>query len=405
MQINKVSDSFRPRAIGLTKPTEAILFNIEQCASVNETAPNFVGCSPLGVTGSAVLSFQPGTLTTFSTKTTSNSMSGMSGTDTGGSLVSIVTGKTESALTTFSGSVPVTAIFNGAALLTGSCSVPYFAQVTDSMGVITEYPEIGCTHNQEGCCPFDSHENAVLSKCPSDYFTTSGACCPSGWQIYFTAIGAKTPCYTMPSITHVPAISPTVSGVTVITEHVFTRKFELASDVGNSSKKGFPVGAAAGIAIGVVLLASILTVFFILRHKKQQKISQEQEAASRLSHPLGAELTSGEKTPPYKPSVAELASPQGMTRSPESPSKTWTSAGSPPAYNQPSEPVRSSKPLPPQELPGSTFMYEHHPAFASAPTETESTLPASTTPPRSPPQRSTMTASPIISPMSSPSQK
>jgi hypothetical protein len=50
---------------------------------------------------------------------------------------------------------------------------------TGTMGTVTEFPQIGCSDRLESCCPFDSHENAVLTKCPADYFTTAGACCPS----------------------------------------------------------------------------------------------------------------------------------------------------------------------------------------------------------------------------------
>lgn len=71
-----------------------------------------------------------------------------------------------------------TANFGGSALLTGSCSVPMFAQVTQSAGSVVEFPQIGCALNRGACCPFDPSENAGLTKCPADYSTTAGACCP-----------------------------------------------------------------------------------------------------------------------------------------------------------------------------------------------------------------------------------
>jgi len=56
--------------------------------------------------------------------------------------------------------------------------MPYFAVVTDSMGMMTEFPEIGCGPQRQHCCPFDSGANAVITQCPQDYFTTARGCCP-----------------------------------------------------------------------------------------------------------------------------------------------------------------------------------------------------------------------------------
>ena len=161
---------------------EAILFNIQECATVNETAPSFVGCSPLGLTSSIILgpqglnslSIQPSTMA-------SSSMSMSMGMGMGSnSLVSTVTGPIESIATSYDNHLPFTATFNGrSSLLTGSCTSISFAMATDSMGMITEFPQIGCSDELEGCCPFDVHQNAVLTQCPADYFTTAGACCPS----------------------------------------------------------------------------------------------------------------------------------------------------------------------------------------------------------------------------------
>ena len=78
--------------------------------------------------------------------------------------------------------VPTTgavANFNGHALLTGTCSVAQPVLATIDNGGLMEYPRLGCSNEEPGCCPFDVHVGGPLSVCPEDYTTTSGACCPS----------------------------------------------------------------------------------------------------------------------------------------------------------------------------------------------------------------------------------
>jgi hypothetical protein len=159
---------------------EAILFNIQECATVNETAPSFVGCSPLGLTSSVILGSQGlGSVSTHASILPSTTMSMNMGMGSN-SLVSTISGPVNSIAASYDTHSTITATFNGKnSLLTGSCISVNFAMATDAMGMVTEFPQIGCSDQLEGCCPYDSHENAVLTKCPADYFTTAGACCPS----------------------------------------------------------------------------------------------------------------------------------------------------------------------------------------------------------------------------------
>ena len=143
---------------------------MQTCQSVGESAPAFVGCSPGGLTSAVIVGAGASTTTGAASKPVSTSTMSM--------FVTTVSGPVEQ-LTSLAGSMPVTATYAGNALLSGSCTTPYFAMVTDSTGQITEFLEIGCSPNRRGCCPYDSHQNAVITKCPSDYFTTAGACCPS----------------------------------------------------------------------------------------------------------------------------------------------------------------------------------------------------------------------------------
>lgn len=218
--------------------------------------------------------------------------------------------------------------------------------------MITEYPQIGCSHNLEGCCPFDSHQNAVLSKCPQDYFTTANACCPSGWKIYTTDFAGQTPCYTMPTVTHVPERTSTVPVRALITQHVFTRKFDLSERAINGSK-GPGAGVIAGISVGSVAgLGSVgIVVFFLLRRRKARRAPQTTAGAGEMviASPASA--------------MHELASPHSPARAPGFGRSAFGSPSSPPAYEHNVDPYQTKAEPAAQELPGSTFIFENHPAY------------------------------------------
>lgn len=141
----------------------AIQFNIQECAAVNSTAPNFVGCSPFSLT--------TGGTNKQSTATTSASDSGSTGAVT-------ISGDAITIPTTYINTQITTADYAGSSLLTGSCSAPMFAQITGTAGAITQFPQVGCASNRGNCCPFNPNEYAGLTQCPADYITTAGGCCP-----------------------------------------------------------------------------------------------------------------------------------------------------------------------------------------------------------------------------------
>jgi hypothetical protein len=212
----------------------------------------------------------------------------------------------------------------------------------------------------------------------------------SGWQIYFSSVGGQTPCYTMPSETFVPAASAAILGITLITEHVFTRKYELAAP-GMSS--GFGAGAKAGVAIGLCGAALLLAgfVLFLLRRRKAQQTATASQNNNMVERSF---------SPTFAPGPQELASPEERINSPISAASNWpTSSGSPPAYNQSMPRGLSGKLLSPQELPGSTFIHEHHPAYSGS-EQPQLPVTAPSSPPGSPPRKST--TSPVVSPLGSP---
>jgi hypothetical protein len=211
-----------------------------------------------------------------------------------------------------------------------------------------------------------------------------------GWQVYFSTVGAQKPCYTMPSQTFVPAMSATISGITVITEHIFTRKYELAT---SSNLGGLATGAKTGIAIGVCAAALVLAgvVLFLLRRRRARQTT----VTSRNNNMIERSFS-----PTFSPGLQELASPESIGHSPGSARSNWPiSSGSPPAYNLSIPRAVSGKVQSAQELPGSTFIHEHHPAYVGS-EEPQQPLSAPSSPPESSPRKST--TSPVVSTLGSP---
>ena len=149
------------------------MFNTQECASVNETAPSFVGCSPPDLSSSATSDFQ-------SAASLASSTSAFNPETTASLMISTITGSVLHIPTSLNSATPVTATFNGQnPVLIGTCTDVSFAMATDVKGDITEFPEIGCSQGERGCCPDHGHIDALLTRCPQDYYTVASACCPT----------------------------------------------------------------------------------------------------------------------------------------------------------------------------------------------------------------------------------
>lgn len=152
----------------------------------------------------------------------------------------------------------------------------------------------------------------------------------------------------------------------VMDDNLFTYKYDLVPT--KSKNTGISGGAAAGIAIAIFLLALALATFllFYLRKRQANKIAKSVRGR-RISRPThltvdpSLEITA---PPPYVAPIAELASPERdrdlWTLAPTSPLSNTSSGGRRSAPRTP----RPQTPLAPVEMPGSTWMNEHHPAFA-----------------------------------------
>lgn len=137
-----------------------------------------------------------------------------------------------------------------------------------------------------------------------------------------------------------------------------------------------PTGAKVGIVVNVVLFVGIIIAVIWYRRRKIRKIAEANRATT--FPPMEPTMSMTEARGRVS-SAHELASPESQAQTPKSPQSNWpmSSASPPPTYEAEKRRPVSIKADKPQELPGSTFMNQHHPAFASATNSTGKTSPQS----------------------------
>lgn len=183
---------------------------------------------------------------------------------------------------------------------------------------------------------------------------------PSGWSIYTTAFAGQTPCYSTPPLPLVPLTTspnPANASISIISTKVFTLAYALAPP---SLGPALSAGAKAGIAIGALVgaLAGLAIGFFILLRRRRAKASAKDEDGPAVTYTenRGSAALSNSTAPPEH--ISELPSP-----GPSDGHSSWFPQ--PAVQPPPMSPTPSELPAqPPEELPGSTYMHEHHPAYS-----------------------------------------
>lgn len=205
-------------------------------------------------------------------------------------------------------------------------------------------------------------------------------------------VAGQTYCASAPLLPVYPASTLSGAGVaaTVITNQIYSLRYELGA-----TKKILSTGAIAGIAVGgvagVLLLSLAAMLCFRARQRRANKLRNATLpaiAAAGGSHqefsptkpnpgtpttniiPQIAEVSADSKAPP-----SELPSPPLPNGSPAGKTGFFSSTESPRGMITATGFV--SPTMFPQELPGSSHMYEHHPAFKDA-TETPNESPPRT---------------------------
>ncbi|KAL8870296.1 MAG: hypothetical protein Q9174_003630 [Haloplaca sp. 1 TL-2023] len=233
-------------------------------------------------------------------------------------------------------------------------------------GGVLEYPWAGCSNDRPGCCPFDPKVGGVLNMCPSDYYTTSSACCPTGWTIHTSSVGGQLPCV---STLTSPLAAPSVTGLrkrvhrvsdlpkrapvsVVVTSQLYTQKYAL-----KAKKAGLSAGAKAGIAVGIVVASIFGALLVALIIKKRKRRNQGLREGTIIG---GGSMFSDKRSGTFSQAgshpghMSDMHMQQGIPVG----GGFWIP---PPAPAR--DPTPPPPPIPIQELPASTHIHEHHPAF------------------------------------------
>lgn len=178
-----------------------------------------------------------------------------------------------------------------------------------------------------------------------------------------------------------PVSTPTVAGLTLITDHVFAQKYTLGKP---STRKGPPLQGIIAISVNAVLFVVIVVLLiWCCRRRKAKKRAKEARSTTFPPEEPALQIS-------REPTTHELDSPETAGVRSAGGVGNWPPifpAVSPPAYD-PGKIASGGMSKSPvlQELPGSTFIHEHHPAFSTITgTEAPSEL-SPTSPPRTPTQ-------------------
>ena len=175
-----------------------------------------------------------------------------------------------------------------------------------------------------------------------------------------------------------PVSTPTISGLTVITDHLFSQMYMVATT--SQGSKTLPLGGIIGITVNAVLFVMVVIAIWYCVRRRRKKAAAE--AARTTTFPPEEPALQMLR----RPTTHELDNSDAQSKSPGAAGANWPMAqmSSPPAYDQAKGRPVSNRSFAPQELPGSTFIHEHHPAFSvhETPNQT-SPLPLPRTPAQS----------------------
>ncbi|KAK4163848.1 hypothetical protein QBC43DRAFT_334971 [Cladorrhinum sp. PSN259] len=281
--------------------------------------------------------------------------------------------------------VPTTVFYqpsSGGKLLEGDCSSTSFS-VINAGDVMFYVPLVGCNANRPECCPWivsgraagqvatDQQTTAgpntrnfvaavagqfpmpqdgqliALPKCPNDYYSVSGMCCPNGYLKFTRLMASQTPCFsslaakaTPPMITvGAPGVPPQNSSIptSALVNIALAMSYQVEHELppSSSSSSGLSQGAVIGIGIGAgigAILLIALIACLVVRARSKKKTHQPVPQMVNTENPFAdAPGLGGGVVDPVSPGYGQ-GQQQGMTYK----------AG----YHAPSSPPPPSSPTP-----------------------------------------------------------
>ncbi|GAB1319885.1 hypothetical protein MFIFM68171_10095 [Madurella fahalii] len=214
---------------------------------------------------------------------------------------------------------------DGGELLTADCKSTSYTLV-DGGDMVYYVAFIGCNADRPQCCPWDvsietlpsesdGKGNRVaaepgqfpipadaakgnLARCPRDYYSVSGQCCPNGYYKFTRRVAYQTPCFsslaekaTPPAITAGLAANPTDSSLP--TSAVVNVAWAMGYNTTGDPSPPLSQGATIGIGVGAGILGislGVLAAFFIMRWRRNKKSAV---AAERLQQTVQLEPHQG----------------------------------------------------------------------------------------------------------------
>ncbi|KAK3934443.1 hypothetical protein QBC46DRAFT_237021, partial [Diplogelasinospora grovesii] len=201
-------------------------------------------------------------------------------------------------------------------LLEGACTSTSYTLV-DAGNLVYYAAVVGCGADRPQCCPWNvstttnaaaatgdpanrigvaggpgnfpvpaSGVAALLSKCPDDYYSVSGQCCPNGYYKFTAQIAYQTPCYSsLDSVIPITALPPITAGLSANptdtskpTSAVLNIALAMGYNVTSGDNPGpLSKGATIGIGIGagvVAIALGAIAAVFILRMRKKRRASK-----------------------------------------------------------------------------------------------------------------------------------
>ncbi|KAK3987524.1 hypothetical protein QBC44DRAFT_383175 [Cladorrhinum sp. PSN332] len=207
---------------------------------------------------------------------------------------------------------------SGGKLLEGDCSSTSFS-VINAGDMMFYAPIVGCNANRPECCPwivsgsaaqaatagatagpsnqdinrvaaaagqFPMPENgqiSILPRCPNDYYSVSGLCCPNGYFKFTREMASQTPCFSSLVVKASPPVItvgapgvPTNTGVptSALVNIALAMSYQVEPDPAASSSSGLSQGAIIGIGIGAGILAILiigLVACLIVRARRKKR--------------------------------------------------------------------------------------------------------------------------------------
>ncbi|KAL2134403.1 hypothetical protein VTI74DRAFT_242 [Chaetomium olivicolor] len=204
--------------------------------------------------------------------------------------------------------VPSPTFREGGQLLGGDCKSTSYT-LLDAGDLVYYAAFIGCNNARPQCCPWNVSTDAApsnpgpggqqgdkvapepghfpgpaddakepLKRCPQDYYSVSGQCCPNGYYKFTRLVAFQTPCFSSlagraipPPITAGLAANPTDSSVP--TSAIVNIAFAMGFNVSGETSSGLSTGTKAGIGVGAGIGALIIVAavaFFVLWWRRKR---------------------------------------------------------------------------------------------------------------------------------------